>query len=114
MSGSNLDLWEMVYSINSELAKPAEPEDRFTTSEYHGPRPGEKTTSHNYKPRKPKPFHGGNNRPGVGEIPLKQWIALQAELRGRSTGAIENMLSRGQIPYPEVRRVNSRVVFVKI
>lgn len=54
------------------------------------------------------------NEPFRGEVALKDWVAMEAVRRGVSVNAIYNNLSRGKYPGLEFRRVNQRVVFVKI
>ncbi len=57
------------------------------------------------------------------EMPMKQWVAEVAEAEGGMPHAIAMRLSRGKnpnyfgrgaMPYPEVRRVNARVVMVQV
>lgn len=46
------------------------------------------------------------------EIPLKQWVWEQAEKHKTSYDNMVHRLYRKRIPYPPVRRVNKRVVYV--
>jgi hypothetical protein len=55
--------------------------------------------------------HGNLPRPG--EVPLKQWIWEQSEKQNVSYDNMVHRLYRGRVPYPEVRRINARVIFVK-
>lgn len=52
-------------------------------------------------------------RPRPGEMPMKQWRVLQAELTGLSPITIAMRLRRGKYPDLKIRRVNKRVVYVK-
>lgn len=53
-------------------------------------------------------------QPLPGEIPLKQWVAEQALKLDLTSGAIWQRLARKKIPLPPLRRVNQRVVFVRM
>lgn len=48
------------------------------------------------------------------EIPMKQWRMEQAEREGCCENNIALRLARGKYPDLKIRRVNKRVVFVKI
>lgn len=48
------------------------------------------------------------------EVPLKIWIQEQAEKFGVSTTAIHMKILRGKMPRPPMRRVNKRVIFVRV
>lgn len=48
------------------------------------------------------------------EIPFKQWRIEEAQRLGISVSTLNMRLSRGTVPYPPVRRVNKRIVFVKV
>lgn len=48
------------------------------------------------------------------EIPMKQFRVEEAKRIGISPASLANDWSRGRRPYPKVRRVNKRVVFVII
>lgn len=48
------------------------------------------------------------------EIPLKQWVSELAMAERCSTRSVYMRLSRGQIKYPPVRRVNARVIWVQV
>ena len=50
----------------------------------------------------------------ITEIPMKQWRFDQAKREGRSENNIAQRLGKGLYPNLKVRRVNKRVVFVKI
>jgi hypothetical protein len=49
-----------------------------------------------------------------GEISMKNWRDEEARRRGVTPNVIAQWLSLGKIPYPPHRRVNPRVVFVKV
>lgn len=53
-------------------------------------------------------------QPLPSEIPLKQWVAEQALKLDLTPGAIWQRLTRKTIPEPPLRRVNQRVVFVRV
>jgi hypothetical protein len=54
------------------------------------------------------------NNPRPGEIPLKTWLADMAEKHQVCTMAVWQRIWRYHtMPAPELRRVNSRVIFVK-
>ena len=61
----------------------------------------------------PKVQIGGSNKPQANEIPYKVWLIEKAEPLGISIGAMHNRIWRGLIPKPQMRKVNSRVIFVK-
>lgn len=48
------------------------------------------------------------------EIPMKEWRVQKAAELGVSPTVVAARLSKGQMPYPTVRRVNKRVVFVQL
>jgi hypothetical protein len=48
------------------------------------------------------------------EIPMKRWRLEMAEKLGISGGNLNHLIYRGKIKLPQVRRVNSRVIFVKV
>ncbi len=47
------------------------------------------------------------------EIPLKQWIAEQAQRQNLTARAVQARFNRGKYPHLKLRRVNQRVVFVQ-
>lgn len=49
-----------------------------------------------------------------GEIPFKQWLAETAERLKINPRALSMRLRRGTVKYPEMRRVGSRIIFVKV
>ncbi len=50
----------------------------------------------------------------VNELPMKEWVAREAERLGKKPAAVIMRLARGKYPGLKIRRVNSRVVFVEI
>ena len=48
------------------------------------------------------------------EIPLKQWIAEEAQRKSLSEDAIHQRKQRGLYPDLKLRRVNKRVIFVTV
>ena len=54
------------------------------------------------------------NAPQPGEITLKQWVQTEAEYRHTTASAIHNRINRGCYPNLVLRRVNQRVIFVKM
>lgn len=48
------------------------------------------------------------------EVPLKLWVQEQADKFNVCTTAIHMRLKRGTMPKPPMRRVNQRVVFVRV
>lgn len=48
------------------------------------------------------------------EIPLKQWVAEMAHNLGLTERAIHKRLKQGYYPNLQLRRVNQRVVFVRV
>lgn len=54
------------------------------------------------------------NRPHKDEIPFCKWKEQVAEYLKISVGRVNNMLSEKKLKYPPVRRVNKRVIFVKL
>jgi hypothetical protein len=61
-------------------------------------------------PRKPRP----------GEVPMKEWYRLVAKRRNLTVKTVISYVynptvnSTRRIPYPSTRRVNARIVFVRI
>lgn len=47
------------------------------------------------------------------EIPFKQWLLEQAQAAGVSPATIYDRLRTGKMKWPKVRRVNSRVIWVR-
>jgi hypothetical protein len=52
--------------------------------------------------------------PRPGEITFKAWVTMEAKRTGLAPGTIYNYLSEGKWPYPTVRKLNQRVMFVLI
>lgn len=48
------------------------------------------------------------------EIPLKQWFIEQASIHGLCRQSFVNRYYEGRIPKPKLRRVNQRVVLVRV
>jgi hypothetical protein len=48
------------------------------------------------------------------EIPLKQWFCEQAKEAGLSVAGIITRYYKGRLPPPSLRRVNKRVVYVRL
>jgi hypothetical protein len=48
------------------------------------------------------------------EITFKQWVYAEAAAEGVSAAAIYNRFNLGKYPRLKLRRVNKRVVFVKV
>lgn len=48
------------------------------------------------------------------EVPLKLWVQEQADKFNVCTTATHMRLKRGTMPKPPMRRVNRRVVFVRV
>lgn len=48
------------------------------------------------------------------EIPLKEWLQTQGDLHGVGPNAINMKIKRGTMPKPPMRRVNKRVIFVRV
>ena len=55
-----------------------------------------------------------NSKPRPGEITFKSWVIREAKRTGLKQSTIYNYLNEGRIPYPVVRKVNQRVIFVLI
>lgn len=51
------------------------------------------------------------HRTGLG-MPFKQWVYLQAQIRGCSPSNIYNRLHQGRMPKPVMMRKNQRVMWV--
>lgn len=62
------------------------------------------------KTRPPEGFLG--QQPG--EIPLKAWLMAAAEREHTSTAAIRMRIFRGSTQPPPLRRVNRRVIYVRV
>lgn len=52
--------------------------------------------------------------PKPGEVTLKKWAMDMASTEGVKPVAIHMRLSRGTMPQPPLRRVNQRVMFVRV
>lgn len=52
-------------------------------------------------------------RPREGEITLREWIAVEAEIRGMSFRNAQSDYYRHKIPAPPLRRVNHHVIYVQ-
>jgi hypothetical protein len=52
--------------------------------------------------------------PRDGEQPLKQWLENQGAARGISGHAYYQRLDKGLEPWPKMRKVNARVILVKL
>lgn len=48
------------------------------------------------------------------EVPMKEWARIQADLEDVKPTAIHMRLLRGTMPRPPMRRVNKRVIFVRV
>ena len=48
------------------------------------------------------------------EIPLKQWLHEEAERTGSTHKAVSVKFYRGRYPHLKLRRINARVVMVKL
>lgn len=59
----------------------------------------------------PKPPAG--YLPRDGEITLREWIAVEAEIRGMSFRNAQSDYYRHKIPAPPLRRVNHHVIYVQ-
>ena len=54
------------------------------------------------------------NEPEQGEIYMKQWRLTEMERTGLSIGGVYRRLANGKYPQVRVRKVNPRVVFVRV
>lgn len=52
-------------------------------------------------------------QPCDGEITLREWIAIEAEIRGMSFRNAQSNYYRHKIPAPPLRRVNHHVIYVQ-
>ena len=50
----------------------------------------------------------------IAEIPFKEWKMTMAQSAGLKFSTLQKKLSDGSFPYPKVRRVNKRVIYVPI
>jgi hypothetical protein len=54
------------------------------------------------------------NKPQPGEVALKDWVSQEAARRNAVEETVYSRLRRGLYPWLELRKVNQRVVFVKV
>lgn len=59
-------------------------------------------------------YHPKNHQPGPGEVWFKEWIYTEAERDHVGPMAVYNRVYRGKHPDLQLRRVNRRVIFVKV
>ncbi len=103
--------WQMFYDLRKELGldkpQPVDLEEKIGVGKG---RPG----IARLRTKPPKPIQYRKNDPQrPGELPLKTWVQQKAQELKVTIGCVWTRIYDGNLPIPNKRVVNSRVIFVK-